>query len=469
MKFTISFLIVFTLFSCKSKEVNTINNIYNVKDYGAKGDFITDDSKAIQNCFNAIKNNGGGTAYFPNGTYKVSRTTIAGKSWCLLGVDYLNIKGESKEKTSVKLAANQKNFTRILVLEGNSKVTINNITFDGNVSQNNPKKPNEHLGGVFIDHSKDVMISNSNFINTGGDGIGIRGVKTPSKNITIDNCFFDNNQRNGLTLGSGFDGVTIKNNEFGKQIDDSPIDTEPSSGICQNVLIENNSIKTASLLTLGGASDKNPGKNFKVLNNKLYNCSIFMVHADSVIIKNNDLIIHKAIKAGITCLGGNENIYINENNIEIVNKPGIYLVKTQSSKNAPNAIFIAKNQIKVSGEKIKAFDIRGSNNILIENNQIIGNKSNIGIYCFSNYAMNGLKIKNNTIKWFKTGIKIIPLKKNPIKNISIENNQFLSSKNTILKTGIDYKYNGRKELNLLENLTIKDNTFSKNINTPIKE
>ncbi len=464
-------VILFTILSCKSKQNTPIDNsvdtenieIFNVKNFGAKGDNSTDDTKAIQNCFQAIEKNGSGTAYFPNGVYKISRTNIAGKAWCLKGINNFTIKGENKDSTSVKLAPKQKNFTRMLVLENNNFVNITNITFDGNLSnQVNPKTPNEHLGGVFIDHSNNVSINNSNFINTGGDGIGIRGVKTPSKNIIVTNCFFDNNQRNGLTLGSGFDGVVIKNNEFGFNIDDSPIDTEPNSGICQNVLIENNLINTPSLLTLGGAKDNNPGRNFIVRNNTLNDCSIFMVNADSVVIKNNKLIITKSKKSGITCLGSNRAIYIEDNDITIKNRNAFYFVKTQHSRLAPRNIHVINNLINVSGN-VNAFDIRGANHVFIEKNIITGNNSNNGIYVFSNYKMNGLSINNNIIKGFKTGIKIVPLKKNNIHNLAINKNTFQSTTNTSMKTAIDVKYHGRKELDLLKNLKIDKNTYSKGI------
>ena len=48
----------------------TANNIfYNIRDYGAKGDGITPDTKAINDAINAAADAGGGTVYFPSGTY----------------------------------------------------------------------------------------------------------------------------------------------------------------------------------------------------------------------------------------------------------------------------------------------------------------------------------------------------------------------------------------------------------------
>lgn len=47
---------------------------YNVMQYGAKGDGSTDDTAAIQAAINAAQTAGGGTVFFPAGTYKISTT-----------------------------------------------------------------------------------------------------------------------------------------------------------------------------------------------------------------------------------------------------------------------------------------------------------------------------------------------------------------------------------------------------------
>ena len=41
----------------------------NVKDFGAVGDGVTDDSEAVQSALNSVRDNGGGTVVFPRATY----------------------------------------------------------------------------------------------------------------------------------------------------------------------------------------------------------------------------------------------------------------------------------------------------------------------------------------------------------------------------------------------------------------
>lgn len=59
-------------------------NYYNVKKFGAKGDNLHDDTKAIQKAINKAISKGGGIIYFPAGIYQISgavQDSIEGK-WC---------------------------------------------------------------------------------------------------------------------------------------------------------------------------------------------------------------------------------------------------------------------------------------------------------------------------------------------------------------------------------------------------
>ena len=59
-----------------------------VKDFGAKGDGVTDDTVAIQNAINAISTIGA-VLYFPSGIYKVSSTS----SNALVGLSNVKLQG----------------------------------------------------------------------------------------------------------------------------------------------------------------------------------------------------------------------------------------------------------------------------------------------------------------------------------------------------------------------------------------
>lgn len=48
------------------------DRLFNVRNFGARGDNITDDSGALRSAFAAAERNGGGIVYFPAGTYRLS-------------------------------------------------------------------------------------------------------------------------------------------------------------------------------------------------------------------------------------------------------------------------------------------------------------------------------------------------------------------------------------------------------------
>ncbi len=66
----ISFILLVCVFNLSGKERQV--TVYQVKDFGAKGDGITDDTKAIQSAIDHLVDNGGGTLYFPNGRYRLA-------------------------------------------------------------------------------------------------------------------------------------------------------------------------------------------------------------------------------------------------------------------------------------------------------------------------------------------------------------------------------------------------------------
>ena len=88
---------------------NDISKLHKtVKDYGAVGDGVADDSDAIINCINHE-----GIVYFPSGTYKISKSLTA---------DNKLIIGENKSSTFITMDGNG------ILLNAGSRTQIENIT-----------------------------------------------------------------------------------------------------------------------------------------------------------------------------------------------------------------------------------------------------------------------------------------------------------------------------------------------------
>jgi hypothetical protein len=106
---------------------------FNVRDFGAIGDGVTDDTASINAAGAAASAAGGGTVYFPNGTYLVSEYQSNFQTIMLqTGVSWL---GQSREGVVIKLAAAQRAFVRGFSNQAGGAISdfsIENLTYDGN-------------------------------------------------------------------------------------------------------------------------------------------------------------------------------------------------------------------------------------------------------------------------------------------------------------------------------------------------
>ena len=91
-------LICLIMASCmiNSQKNNHRNNLLNVKDHGAKGDGITDDTKAIQDVINMA--NDKEIVYIPSGVYMVSSLNLKSN---------LQMEGDSINLPLIKLITSQ--------------------------------------------------------------------------------------------------------------------------------------------------------------------------------------------------------------------------------------------------------------------------------------------------------------------------------------------------------------------------
>ncbi|MEG4086685.1 glycosyl hydrolase family 28-related protein [Microcoleus sp. POL10_C6] len=110
-----------------------------VKDFGAIGNGIADDTRAIQKAIDAVNESGGGVVFFPSGTYKV--TINPGASQAIKIRPKLTLRGAGYKNTTLVLGEHQGNYNSILAGEKPqtdiSDFEMYDLTIDAN-STNNP-------------------------------------------------------------------------------------------------------------------------------------------------------------------------------------------------------------------------------------------------------------------------------------------------------------------------------------------
>ena len=149
--------------------------VFNVKNYGAVGDGVTDDSAAIQAAINAVPS-GGGTVFFPLATYFIATNSqITLKSNLTLDFNGSTI------KTSSQLWTVNPGFVGTSL----NNVKIVGMIFDG--TQGTGVSGIEPLDFIGFTGSKNIRIENCRGENMSGTLINF---KPPiNTDITVRNCF----------------------------------------------------------------------------------------------------------------------------------------------------------------------------------------------------------------------------------------------------------------------------------------
>jgi hypothetical protein len=206
--------------------------VRNVKDYGAYGDGLHDDTAAIQAAINSLPTTGG-VVNIPAGTYLIDTSKkINLRSLMLLQMDPAAI---LKAKTS-SLSRHY-----ILYINGKSDVEIagGQLVGDRDTHVYATSGTHEWGHGIQILGGKRVTVRDMRISKCTGDGVCIGGA---SADVVIANIISTVNRRQGLSI-TNCTNVKVYDSEFSYTQGTAPecgIDIEPDDGYtCSNVLIQN--------------------------------------------------------------------------------------------------------------------------------------------------------------------------------------------------------------------------------------
>jgi hypothetical protein len=197
------------------------SSVFNVKNYGAKGDGVTDDTSAIQAAANALKAAGAGLLYFPTGTFRIST--------------FLNLQGMSNfEVRGFGATLMPLNTDPIIDITGDilrfmscSNFTVSGLTFNGNAAS---RGHNANPVSLRLQGCVDFRVASCAFSDPTGDNVYIAATNriddsTASHDGIIEGCTMTSAYRNGISLIHGHN-ILIQSNVI-----QNVAGTAPQSGI----------------------------------------------------------------------------------------------------------------------------------------------------------------------------------------------------------------------------------------------
>jgi hypothetical protein len=223
--------------------VTRASDIYNVKDFGAIGDGVTNCQTAFQAAINAALSAGGGTIYIPQGTYNFPNTSNAGK--LDPGLGNLTFKGDGYTSSILKYwegtgIDQEGNLFRNLSNDPLKKALIfDSIQIQGSLATRSGRWGNP----LYCDYYPEILITNCKFFNIAAMASDFHYCKS----VKCINSQFENIAADGIRARDCFDFI-VTGNKFTRIGDDAianhTADYSLSTFIPQRerIIISNNTI-----------------------------------------------------------------------------------------------------------------------------------------------------------------------------------------------------------------------------------
>ncbi|UOE52386.1 glycoside hydrolase family 55 protein [Mucilaginibacter sp. SMC90] len=223
----------------------------NIKDHGAKGDGITDDTQPIREAIIFAHSNNIPTVWFPEGRYLIKDPgTKPGVIKLMSGV---SLAGDGPIKTHIILSGGRMNPVSIFYQEWREEPSIDNISirgidFDGNLSKQQFDPGYQFCHALSINNGKNIEVKNCKFQSFRGDGLlfGDTFEQTLNARIVSDvrvhNCEFFNIYREG-TMFCCVNGASFYSNWVhgsGYLVGGVDIERHSANETVMNVAVYNN-------------------------------------------------------------------------------------------------------------------------------------------------------------------------------------------------------------------------------------
>lgn len=285
---------------------------YNVLDFGATGNGVTDDTAAIQAAVNAARADGGGTVYIPEGTFIVTGHTEPSDGAIML-YDNITLTGAGMGLTNIKVAdgwdMKMTGVIRTPYGAGTENVTVNNLTIDGNRDNVNVKIDgwfNGYAPGK-IGYDSNITLDRVEIKDCSGYGFDPH---EQTLNLSITNSIAHGNGLDGFVADYIVGGVYANNIAYNNDRHGFNLVTNSSDLIVSNNIAYDNGGN--GIVAQRGSENLPWPKDLVITGNEVYNNAlegVLIKLANYVTLSNNN--IHDNGKAGVRLYGTDNNTLFN--------------------------------------------------------------------------------------------------------------------------------------------------------------
>lgn len=358
----------------------------NVRDLGAKGDGVSDDSAAFHKAVKMVA--GGGVIVVPSGTYLVSE---AGDSYACINLPSnasLTGKGTLAFATGVRRSAK-------LVSTSGKNVKVTGLSFDLSAA------PAGQPFAVSLQRgASDVVLENLTISqNPVRGGIQILG----ATNVVVRGCNLSKLKQNGVTLygrgvGDGPNNVLIENCVISSEV--QPIDSEPVEG----AFSRNLTVRNCQLTSTGGNyAVAFSGTEGARLEGGTLRGSLYLSGAKNCVVQNVTIDARGSRFHAVEASRGAHQVEFLTNTVTAEpGKSGIRIAK--GGPLSPSGIVVSGNTFNVGATDGVGVDIDDATDVTVDKNNVVGVRAGIGIRVMTKRQDGRIRITGNRIRGFDGGV-----------------------------------------------------------------